>query len=74
MRFATLALVLIYFGVGIALTERAQRHLREPNKNFWFTPMYEPEKFTPVGNTLRVRALRFWLWGGIALVLYAVLL
>lgn len=74
VRLVTLTLVLVYFGVGIALTERAQKHLRDPNKDFWFTPMYEPEKFTPLGNALRVRALRFWFWGGIALAVYLAVL
>ncbi len=66
----TIALVVAYFWIGIRLTERAQRHLRDPNKHFWFTPMYEPDLFTEEGNRLRVKALRYWLWAGIALVVY----
>jgi hypothetical protein len=67
-----LALVpfVVYVAIGIWLTERAQQHLRDPEKRFWFTPMYEPELFTENGNRLRVKALRFWLWGGVALALY----
>jgi len=60
----------VYFAIGIRLTNQAERHLRDPNKTHWFTPMYEPELFTDEGNRLRVKALRFWLWGGAALALY----
>ena len=65
---------LVYFAVGIRLTERAQQHLQDPEKHFWFTPMYEPDLFTDEGNRLRVKALRFWLWGGVALALYLIVL
>jgi hypothetical protein len=70
----SLLLTVAYFVVGITLTERAQRHLRNPNKHFWFTPMYEPHLFTDEGNRLRVRALRCWGLGGALLVLYFIFL
>jgi hypothetical protein len=60
----------VYFAIGIRLTERAQQHLRDPEKHFWFMPMYEPELFTDEGNRLRVKALQFWLRGGVILALY----
>jgi hypothetical protein len=63
----------MYFAIGSRLTGQAERHLRDPEKHFWFTPMYEPELFTVEGNRRRVKALRFWLWGGAALVLYVLL-
>jgi hypothetical protein len=65
-----LLLFVVYFVVGGRLTGRAEQHLRDPERRFWFTPMYEPELFTEEGNQLRVKALRFWLWGGVALALY----
>jgi len=46
--FMTVALLVVYFVIGIVLTERAQRHMHDPGKVYWFTPMYEPEKFTPL--------------------------
>lgn len=70
----TLAPFPLYFAMGIWLTERAQQHLREPEKHFWFSPMYQPDLFTDEGNRLRVKALRFWVWGGVAVTLYRLLL
>jgi hypothetical protein len=74
MQVLTLALIVVYFAIGIRLTERPQRHLRDPDKHFWFTPMYEPALFTDEGNRLRVQALKFWAIGAVALGLYGVLL
>jgi hypothetical protein len=73
MQILTLALVVAYFAAGAKLTERAQRHLRDPEKHFWSTPMYEPALFTDEGNRLRLQALRFWAVGAAALALYFVL-
>jgi hypothetical protein len=73
-RVALLTPFIAYVVIGTFLSEAAHKHMRDPSRGpFWFTPLYEPELFTEEGNRLRIRALRFWLWGGLALVLYVVL-
>lgn len=67
-----IAVVLVYFGVGAKLTNDAYHHLRNPRKDLWYPPIFEPEKFTPEGNRLRIRAVRFWNWVGLIVLLYFV--
>ena len=73
MWVVTVALVVLYFAIGLHLEKNAHRHLRDPRRVYTFTPMLDPEEFTPEGNVPRQRSLRFWLWGGIALFIYVLL-
>ena len=73
-QLAALIPFIVYFAIGGYLSEVAHRHMHDPSRGpFWFTPMYEPELFTDEGNRLRVRAVRFWALGALALVLYVIL-
>jgi hypothetical protein len=68
------AVVLAYFVIGAILSERAHRHLVDPAFPKWDTPLNNPELFTPEGNRLRQRAMRFWTWGGGAVLLLVYLI
>jgi hypothetical protein len=64
--FVKLVLDLLIVGVvvrrGNALTNLAYEHLRDPTKNLWFSPLFDPANFTDQGQIARQRALRFWRW------------
>jgi len=64
------AIVSAYVIVGVRASNEAYRHLREPQKTHWFTPLLEPDLFTPEGQAARSRAMRFWNWGGAAIIAY----
>ena len=69
-----LAVLIVYFAIGSRVTNAAYAHLREPDRDLGYTPIYEPEKFHPEGEPLRRRAIQYWLVGGLAVMLYFVIL
>ena len=62
--------VLTYFIIGAGLSTKAHRHMRDNDFPIWDTPLYNPELFTAEGDRLRRRALKFWMWGGICVLIY----
>lgn len=64
--FAKLLLDALIIGLVVrrenALTNRAYEQLREPTKNLWFSPLFDPANFIDEGQLARRRALRFWRW------------
>ena len=69
-----LAVVVAYFVAVMRFSNAAYEHLREPERDLWHPPIFEPEKFHPAGEPLRRRAVRMSALGGLAVVLYFVLL
>jgi hypothetical protein len=69
-----LALLFGYYIVGDRLTAQAMRYLREPRRRWSASPLYRPENFTSEGEASRLRAIRWWQRGGIAVALILVAL
>ena len=69
-----LAVVIAYFVMVTRLSDAAYEHLRDPERDLWHPPIFDPEKFHPAGEPLRRRAIRVSTLGGIAVVLYFVIL
>ena len=67
------AVLAAYVIVGLRASNKAFRYLREPRKTYWFTPLLEPDLFTPEGQAARSRAMRVWNWGGIGIIAYFLL-
>ena len=60
------ALVLLsYFGIGGALTYRANQHLKHPGEWHFYTRINDPDSFTEEGQHPRKVAQLFWYIGGV---------
>lgn len=63
-QFVKLFLDALVIGVfvtrGNTLTNRAYKHLLDPSKDLWFSPLSEANKFTDEGQASRRRALIHW--------------
>lgn len=58
----------VYWIVGHLLTSRAYEHLRERNKVRPYPLIFSRSKFRPEGERLRRRAARYWVVGGVTLL------
>lgn len=59
-----------YFWRGSALWNSALREVIEPSRRNEFSVWLHPEAFTVQGQVLRGKAIRFWILGGIVVVVY----
>jgi hypothetical protein len=64
--------LVLWVGAGTKLEADARKHLKDPNKVYWASPLWSPEEYTEYGNLLRVRALRFWVLGLLGILAYAI--
>jgi hypothetical protein len=69
-----LAVIAIYYVIGIWLSLRATAHLKDRKSVRFFTVMHDPEEFSEEGNQLRRIANRFWLVGGLVVAVALFLL
>jgi hypothetical protein len=58
-------LFVAYVIVGQKLTLDAVRHLRNPRRTYFYTPLLSPEEFAPQGEFARRRAVRYWYGGAV---------
>jgi hypothetical protein len=68
MKYLDIILFLLYFVVGYILHIRAISYLKKPRVIDTYTTAYEPEKYRPEGERLRRAANRYWLLGGLAVL------
>lgn len=63
-----------YFWRGNALWNSALRAVIEPSRRNEFSIWLHPEAFTGQGQVLRRKAIRFWILGGIVVLVYCCVL
>jgi len=74
IRIAIHVMVLFaYFAIGLKLTAAAERFKTDPKRGVWWNSLSHPEAFAPEGEPLRQRALNFYRFGAIVVILYLVL-
>jgi len=59
-----------YFWRGNELWNSALRQVIEPSRRNEFNIWLHPEAFTPQGQVLRRKAIRFWMVGGVVVLVY----
>lgn len=62
----------VYIIIGQKFILDASRHLKNPRRTYYYTPLLSPEEFTPEGEFWRRRAIRYW-YGGAAVVVVILL-
>lgn len=73
MGTAVFVIAILYVLVGQKLILDASRHLRNPHRRYFYTPLLSPEEFTDAGERFRRRAVRYLYGGGIVVALLFVL-
>lgn len=65
MSVVVFIIAVLYWVVGQKLTLDACKYLRTPTRTYLYTPLLSPEEFTPEGEPLRLRAVRYWYGGAV---------
>ena len=70
----SLVLLLLYVLVGAVLTLRASRYFRDPDRLAWGLDIFRPHLFVADGQAKRRLAVRFYVIGGVVLVVLLALI
>ena len=73
--YLSLALIAVYFGIAFYLEAKAWRHFKPGVSRRWYSrPLLEARLFSEKGQRHRDRAISFYVFGGLTLLVFLILL
>ncbi len=60
-------LMIAFYALGKYLSTQAWNYLKDPSRPRSENPLFNPDEYRPEGERFRLRAIRFWWGGGVAL-------
>jgi hypothetical protein len=73
--YLSLGAIFLYFAIAFYLEGKAWRHFKPGVSRRWYSrPLWQTHLFTEEGQEYRNRAISFYVFGGLVLIVFLVLL